>query len=256
MPKTPDQNTPRPQHLDWIAFLGIATAILSALAAAIAGFGHQLDWWHFSVGFTVLRWATFGALAGIVFSLAGIFRTRPRKARKGFWQALLGLAIGLAVVAIPLYWLWIARSVPPIHDITTDTKNPPAFSTLLPLRADAPNPSDYGGPSIAAQQQEAYPDIKPLSLPLSPKQAVNKAVAVARNLGWKVIEVRTNKNGTRFIEATDTTFWFGFVDDIVMRITPRKGGVKIDVRSVSRVGRSDVGANARRISAFLEALSD
>lgn len=253
MTESSTQNASQQQRLDWIAFLGVTIAILSALAAAMAGFGHRLNWWHFSLGFTILRWAIIGALASIILSLWGAFRTRPRKERKGFWRALLGLGIGLTVTAIPLYWLWVASSVPPIHDITTDTKNPPVFSALLPLRADAPNPSHYGGPRVAAQQQKAYPAIKPLHLSLKPNQALNEAVAVAQSLGWKVIEVTTHESGTRIIEATDTTFWFGFVDDIVIRITPLDKGVKVDVRSVSRVGRSDVGANARRIGAFLRA---
>lgn len=256
MTRSSTQSAPHQRHLDRIAFWGVAVAILSALAAAIAGFGHRLDWWHFSLGFTILRWASLGALASIVLSLWGALRTRPGKAqeRKGFWQALLGLAIGLAIIAIPLYWLWVAGSVPPIHDITTDTKNPPTFSALLPLRADAPNPSHYGGPRVAAQQKKAYPAIKPLHLSLSPEQALDEAVAAAQSLGWKVIEVTTHEDGTRIIESIDTTFWFGFVDDIVTRITPLNHGVKIDVRSVSRVGRSDLGTNARRINAFLETL--
>ncbi len=254
MVKSSTQNMLLQQRFDWITFLGVTTAILSALAAASAGFGHRLNGWHFSLGFTILHWATIGALASIVLSLWGAFRTRPRKERKGFWQALLGLGIGLTVVAIPLYWLWMASSVPPIHDITTDTQNPPVFSALLPLRADAPNSSHYGGPPIAAQQQKAYPDIKPLHVPLEPKQALDKAVAIAQSLGWKVIEVTEHKDGTRTIEATDTTFWFGFVDDIIIRITPLDKGVKVDVRSVSRVGRSDVGTNAQRVEAFLGTL--
>ncbi|QBQ53487.1 DUF1499 domain-containing protein [Nitrosococcus wardiae] len=247
-----------PHPLDRIAFLGITIAILSALAAALSGFGHRLGWWHFATGFSVLRWTALGALTGIVFSLWGAFRTRPGRQRRGFWPALLGLTLSLVVLSIPLYWLFIARSVPPIHDITTDTQNPPAFSVLLPLRADAPNPSHYGGINIAAQQQEAYPEIKPLRLPLNSQAALDKALAVAHSLGWKVIGVESQKTkgGSIRLEATDTTFWFGFIDDIVVRITPLDQGSKIDVRSVSRVGRSDVGTNARRIRAFLTTLKE
>ncbi|ADE16616.1 protein of unknown function DUF1499 [Nitrosococcus halophilus Nc 4] len=247
-----------PHPLDRIALLGITIAILSAFAAALSGFGHRLGWWHFATGFSILRWAALGALGSTVLSLWGAFRARPRRQRRGFWPALLGLTLSLAVLSIPLYWLLTARSVPPIHDITTDTQNPPAFSVLLPLRADAPNPSHYGGPNIAAQQQEAYPEIKPLRLPLNSKAALDEALAVAHSLGWKVIGVESpeTEKGNIHIEATDSTFWFGFVDDIVVRITPLDKGSKIDVRSVSRVGRSDVGTNARRIHAFLTALKE
>ncbi|KFI22108.1 DUF1499 domain-containing protein [Nitrosococcus oceani] len=256
-PLNSQQHSPQ-QPLDWVALLGITIAFLSALAAVSSGFGHRLGAWHFTTGFLILRWASFGALAAIVLSLWGAFRTRPQRKRRGFWHALLGLALSLALVSIPLYWLLMARSVPPIHDITTDTDNPPAFSALLPVRAEAPNPSYYGGPSIAAQQQKAYPDIKPLYLSLNPKTILDEALAIARGLGWKVIAVEsreTAKGGIR-LEATDTTLWFGFSDDVVVRITPFDDGSRVDVRSVSRVGRSDVGTNARRIRAFLAALKE
>ncbi|ADJ27807.1 DUF1499 domain-containing protein [Nitrosococcus watsonii] len=257
MKKDPLNSHHSPQQpLDWVAFLGITIAFLSALAAVSSGLGHRLGAWHFTTGFLILRWATFGALVAIVLSLWGVFRTRPQRKRRGIWHALLGLVLSLTLVSIPLYWLLMARSVPPIHDITTDTENPPAFSVLLPVRAEAPNPSRYGGPSIAAQQQKAYPDIKPLHLPLSPKTTLDEALAIARGLGWKVIAVEsreTKKDGIR-LEATDTTLWFGFSDDIVVRITPSDDGSRVDIRSVSRVGRSDVGTNARRIRTFLAAL--
>lgn len=245
-----------PQPLDWVTILGVILAILSALAAILSGFGHRLGWWHFTTGFSILSGAVVGALVSLIPSLWGALRTRPRQGRKGFWQALLGLAISLAIVSIPLYWLLMARSVPPINDITTDTENPPTFSALLPLRANVPSSSHYDGPNIAAQQQKAYPAIKPLDLPLNPKRTLNEALAVAENLGWNIIAVESNqtkKEGIR-LEATDTTLWFGFTDDIVVRITPLSSGSKVDMRSASRVGRSDIGTNARRIRSFLAAL--
>jgi uncharacterized protein (DUF1499 family) len=244
----------RQQPLDRIALIGLVIAILSAFAAALSGVGHRLGWWHFSTGFSILSGATLGALIGIGFSVGGIVRTRSRqKPRRGFWQALLGFIMALIVASIPLYWWTIARSVPPIHDITTDTDNPPSFSALLPLRAEAPNPSQYGGSAVALQQQEAYPDIKPLHLSLTTDQALAAAVTVAQKLGWNVIAV-TEEEHKILLEATDTTSWFGFVDDIVIRITPLGRGSRVDIRSVSRVGRSDLGTNARRIRAFLKAL--
>jgi uncharacterized protein (DUF1499 family) len=255
MTKNSTYNAPLQRPLDRIALLGIAIAILSAFAAALAGMGHRLGWWHFSTGFSMLTGATFGALISIGFSLGGILRTRlQKKARRGFWQALLGLLIGLTVASIPLYWWYMARSVPPIHDITTDTDNPPDFSALLPLRAEAPNPSQYGGPTVAIQQQKAYPDLKSLPLSLNTDQALEEAVAVAQKLGWNVIAVTVKEDHKIILEATDTTPWFGFVDDIVIRIIPLDKGSRVDVRSVSRVGRSDVGTNARRVRTFLKAL--
>jgi uncharacterized protein (DUF1499 family) len=119
---------------------------------------------------------------------------------------------------------------------------------ILPLRAGAPNPAEYGGAEVAAQQRAGYPDIGPLILQTLPQQAFDRALAAARDMGWEI--VATDPTSGR-IEATATTFWFGFKDDVVVRVTPVGDGSRIDVRSVSRVGRSDVGSNAERIKAYL-----
>lgn len=139
------------------------------------------------------------------------------------------------------------RSLPHIHDITTDTADPPEFVAVLPLRADAPNPPEYAGEEIAVQQRAAYPDIQPLRLPLAPVQAFERALATADSQGWHIVAAALPEGR---IEATATTFWFGFKDDVVIRVTPDNGGSRIDMRSKSRVGGSDVGANAARIRAF------
>jgi uncharacterized protein (DUF1499 family) len=139
-----------------------------------------------------------------------------------------------------------------IHDITTDTETPPVFVAILPLRAGTPNTAEYGGPEVAAQQRTGYPDLKPLTLTIPPAQAFPHALAVAREMGW---EIAANEPAEGRIEATDATFWFGFKDDVVVRITPAGSGSRIDVRSVSRVGRSDVGKNAERITEYLERIA-
>ncbi len=184
-------------------------------------------------------------------SIAGLILSRRPFSRLRLFFSFSGLVIGLLVVGILWSWWRTAQTVPPIHDITTDTENPPVFVSILPLRKDAPNPADYGGPEIAAQQKAAYPDLAPAMLPLSPSQAFEQALRTARDMGWTIV----NSNpGEGRIEATDTTFWFGFKDDIVIRITAAGQESRVDVRSVSRVGRSDVGTNAKRIRTFLEKL--
>jgi uncharacterized protein (DUF1499 family) len=175
------------------------------------------------------------------------------------------LALGVAVVGLvllgasgPVYrlsgfpytWQRRAQSVPPIHDITTDLDNPPAFDAIVPLRASAPNPLDRP-PVLATQQREGYPDLAPATVSLPPAQAFDRALAIAQDAGWEIV-IADRAAGR--IEATDTTFWFGFKDDVAVRLTPWGAGTRVDVRSVSRVGRSDVGTNARRIRAFLDAL--
>lgn len=168
------------------------------------------------------------------------------------WAAL-GLMIGLITVLVPLYWLRAAQQVPPIHDITTDVEHPPRFLAVLPLRNDAPNSAEYGGREIALQQAKAYPEIAPALLDVTPEQAYQRALAVARKMGWNIVYENPAEGR---IEATDTTRWFGFKDDVVVRITLAGQGSRVDIRSASRVGLSDAGANARRIEAFLKRLGD
>ena len=227
-------------------------AIVAGLLAVLAGFGSRWGWWHFRIGFIIMLVALLGGLIAIVLSIIGVISTRPGATRRGFIYAIFGLLVSLIVVGLPLNLIINGFRLPPIHDITTDTENPPRFVAILPLRKNADNPSDYGGPEIAAQQRKAYPNIHPLMLKLKPDQAFQRALAVARDMGWDIVEATPTEGR---IEATARTFWFGFKDDVIMRVTPSGDGSRVDVRSVSRVGTSDVGANAKRIQTYLERLA-
>lgn len=138
---------------------------------------------------------------------------------------------------------------PAIHDITTDTENPPLFVTASQERGSKANPLDIKPDSIA-RQLEAYPDLQPLQSSLSQDAAFDRSLQVARELQWQVYH-EDRANGV--IEAMDSTRFMGFKDDVVIRIRAGKGGSVVDLRSVSRVGKGDVGANAKRIRAFLNA---
>jgi uncharacterized protein (DUF1499 family) len=236
-----------------IATIGLAIALVAGLALLIAGPGHRFGWWSFATGFGILRYAAYAAIAAVAVSAVALILAPWRGQRRGMFRALAGLIIGLITVGIPAYYLHVARSVPPIHDVTTDTEDPPAFDALLGLRADAPNPATYGGPEVAAQQREAYPDLAPADYPISPEAAFEAALAAARDRGWDIVAAQ---EGAGRIEASDRTLWFGFVDDIVIRVRPTDVGSRVDVRSVSRVGVSDVGANAARIRAYLADLTE
>jgi uncharacterized protein (DUF1499 family) len=236
-----------------LATAGLALALVAGLGLLVSGPGHRFGWWSFGTGFALMRWAAYAGIAAAVVSAAALVLAPLRARRRGMLRALAGLVIGLITVGVPAWFLQTARSVPPIHDITTDTEEPPAFETILPLRAQAPNPATYGGPTIAAQQREGYPDIVPADYPVGTDAAFEAALAAARELGWTVVAM--DEAGGR-IEAIDRTFWFGFADDIVIRIRPSDAGSRIDVRSVSRVGVSDVGTNAARIRAFLAQLDE
>lgn len=217
--------------------------------AILSSFGAKWGWWHFRTGFGMLRVAAYGGLVVAAFSLVAIYLTRPRASRRGLPLAVLALVVGLATFVVLWQVQSLARSVPPIHDITTDTENPPEFVAISPLRADAPNPIEYEGQEIARQQREAYPDIRPLVLDLPPERVFGHALDAARGMGWDIVAA---DSGAGRIEATDETFWYGFEDDVVIRLNREDGGTVLDIRSVSRVGVGDVGVNARRIRRYLK----
>ena len=239
--------------LSRFAMLVFYLAILVGLIAMMAGIGSRFGWWSFRTGFTLLRWAAYGGIATVVLSIGAMIAARPGGPRRGLVLAVLALLVGVAVAGVPWQWRRTARSVPPIHDITTDVERPPEFVAMLPLRADAPNSAEYGGPEIAEQQQAGYPDIQPVTLALPPDQAFARALDVVRQMGLEVVAAEPDQGR---IEATDRTLWFGFEDDMVIRVAPSEGGSRIDARSVSRVGGSDVGTNARRIREFMERVTE
>jgi uncharacterized protein (DUF1499 family) len=236
----------------WLSRSALVLALGSAAIAILAGFGSRLGWWHFSTGFKILTGAAYGGLGSAILGFVGCVAALWRGQRRGAWLALVGLTIGLVVVGVPWQMKRTAQRVPPIHDITTDTDDPPRFADILPLRKDAPNSADYGGPDLAAQQQAAYPDIQPVMLRMPGQEAFTQALKAADAMGWDIVAANPEEGR---IEATDTTRWFGFKDDIVIRIQAQGDESRIDVRSVSRVGKSDVGTNARRIRAYVRRLS-
>ena len=225
-------------------------AIIAVVMLAASGFGVRLDLWSFRIGFQILRWAAYG---GLFAAALGLLALIIPKIRAGAPVSLvLSMVLGLATAYLPWHWSQQAQSVAPIHDISTDLTDPPSFVAILPLRADAPNPATYGGDQIAAAQRESYPDIQSLHLVLPPGEVFARALSAAHAIGWDV--VATDAAAGR-IEATATTFWFGFKDDVVVRIRPAPSGNVVDVRSVSRVGKSDVGTNAKRIRTYLAKLT-
>lgn len=215
-----------------------------------AGLGYRFGAWPLGTGFQIMRWSASVALAASAAALIATLLALAYAPRRTLVLSVIALAIGLSIAAPPVYYFWQAKHVPPIHDISTDTVNPPRFVAVLPLRKDARNPVDYS-PAVAAQQKAAYPDIAPALLSVPPTRALQLAEQVARSMGWDIVAVSP---ADLRIEATATTLLFGFKDDIVIRVTPEDGASRVDIRSLSRVGVSDLGTNARRVRAFLSEL--
>jgi len=166
---------------------------------------------------------------------------------------LAALLLGLGVALVPWSGMRQASTVPPIHDISTDTQRPPEFIAMLPVRADAPNSAVYEGAEIAQQQITAYPDLRTRRIAAAPAVVFERALQAARDMGWDIVAADAAAGR---IEATDTTLWFGFKDDVVIRVEADGAGSRVDVRSLSRVGGSDVGTNAKRIRAYLKKLGE
>ena len=247
------EHTVRKPSISWVVLLGAGLAVASALLLLAGPVGYRLGILPLRVALqTLLRWGAYAAIAAAVLSLAGLVvtLTRPREARRGILLAAVSLLAGVVLIGIPGRFR-LGPPKPPIHDITTDTQEPPEYVAVLPLRVNAPNTTVYGGEKIASQQREAYPDLQPLILNVPPPQAFERALATVREMGWDLVAADAAAGR---IEATDTTFWFGFKDDVVIRVRPADGGSRVDVRSLSRVGGGDAGTNAKRIRAYLDAL--
>jgi uncharacterized protein (DUF1499 family) len=233
------------------ASIALALGLVCATAALLAGPLYRLGMLPLGAGLGTIRWAATGALAGTTFALLGLLLgafagVDGRRGRAG-----AALVLNLLVAGPPLYMYREVQRLPRIHDVSTDTSDPPTFVAVVPLRKEARNPLDYPA-ATAEQQKRGYPDIAPLKLALEPARAFERAERAARAMGWDIVAVAPD---ALRIEATDTTALFGFKDDVVIRIRPLGAGSIVDLRSLSRVGGSDFGANAKRIRAFMVRLS-
>lgn len=232
--------------MGWLLLLALACLTLELLA----GPAYRMGWLELRPALQTLRQAA--TVAAAVFVLSLLLRTvvGRRLPAAGRWYAIAASLVALLAFAPPAYlWTQVNR-LPHIHDVSTDTLDPPGFVALLAQRRNAPNGLDCT-PQVAAQQKQGYPDIAPLLLKLAPDQIFAKAERAAQDMGWTIVQADP---ATLRLEATATTLLFGFQDDVVVRIRPEGAGSRVDVRSVSRVGGSDFGANAKRVRAFSDKL--
>ena len=193
----------------------------------------------------------FGVFAGIAALILLVLQILFKRKTVTLGSTIMALLLSTIAIAIPLSMLNKGKSVPPIHDISTDLVNPPEFVAIAPLRADAPNPVEYAGVEVATQQRAAYPELQTLNYTQSKSELVEATKQAIDHLGWQLVNIDADQG---IVEATDRTMWFGFKDDVIVRITDKGSERLVDIRSKSRVGGSDLGKNAERIHDFTEEL--
>ena len=259
----------RPQYA--AAILSLACFVVGAPIALTASYGRQAGWWDYPTGLEILA---PGALLGVIGGAAGLiwlYRAFRDNNSAGWKFGALGVAGCLLLAGIPLNQLRLYFISPPIHEITTDPEFPPLFVALLPLRGHATNSPDYDGMTLvtyggrrthsAAAQKKAYPDIKPYVALLNPTQDPTvdptkilfwRGFERAKDQGWDIVYF-SEKEGR--IEATHTSFWFGLVQDISIRVRAAgKIGARLDIRAKSREGDNDMGETAALVRSYIAAL--
>lgn len=231
------------------ALAGVAMAIALSRAGAVepagalAVFGASL---------------TLSCLAGLLASAAAIeiWRTGARGAR----PAAVGFALMLALCAYPAYLTSLALRHPALNDVSTDLEHPIAYMTSLRAReARAGRTPPTVGADAAEAQRSAYPDLRPALVDMEPAQAYQLVLRLAKASGWRIVDGNppsASGDGVARVDATEHSLFFGFADDIAIRITPLAAQTRIDMRSSSRVWRHDFGANASRVERFMAEIRD
>lgn len=221
----------------------LGLAVTSLILLPVAALGSRLQFFHFRIGLLLF---TLAALLGLIAIAISALRTRRQASEEG--RRTLSRAAMLALPAVMFFTLnlFAGAGAPLIHDISTDTVDPPQFEAALEQRSTGDNQPEYNA-DIAAQQRSAYPEIQTIHSQLPPAQAIARARAIAEDMGWEVYAYDAQRG---HLEAVASTRWFGFRDDVVVRVRASETGSSVDLRSASRVGEGDLGANARRIRDF------
>ena len=239
--------------LIWLISLA---ALGLALAIAAAGPGTRIGLWDYGTGLQIIRQTALPVMiaagAGVAAFVLSLFAARGL----AVFPLIAAIAAGVAAM-VPVKMKAAVDANPFIHDITTDFSDPPPI--IIAANEDRKNPPDYVGDepaprsdmTTAEAQRAAFPDIETMHVAMSVEDAAARATSVVTDMGMKLLSDGPVDDGW-MIEAADTSFWFGFVDDFIVRIRPDGAGATIDLRSKSRVGVSDLGANAQRVRTFME----
>ncbi|WP_051309332.1 DUF1499 domain-containing protein [Desulfogranum japonicum] len=231
------------------AWMIVQICLLLCMACCVLGVRYQVISWKLAMivaGVCVVLTTVLGFL-GLMTALMGMHQGQWSGFMTGFASFLFSW-IPLSLVLI----VWTgSRDFPLIHDITTDSVSVPTYEVLAARRTGHENSPDYAGQEIATLQKQAYPDIVPLVMEGNRGEVFQQCLQVAESLQWQIVSSRKEDG---IIEAVATTRIFRFHDDIIIRLTPEEMGVRVDIRSASRVGKGDLGANARRIREFFSQL--
>ena len=244
-----------------ITTAALVLSIGAVLVALIGALGSGQGAWHFRTGFTLLQYALFAAALGAVLAIAGLIAARGGAMHKYTKRNILALVVGLGFVLYLGSQIATARSVPAIHDVTTDIDDIPKFYRLVVRRDNMENIPDLGRRDLAALpprerwraiHREHYDDLRTIRVPWTVPQTIERAEALARERGWEIV---TADPRSGILEAVDTSTFFRFKDNVLVRARPAApGGTDVDMRSISRVGASDVGVNAKRVRSFMRDL--
>jgi hypothetical protein len=236
--------------------VSLIAALIAALAIPITAAGRVMGLWPSIPAIFLAFLATAVAmLFAIILGLIGVLRRGGRPLRAyPVAGSLLALIVGLIVLVPVGSFVRLGFKYPPIHDVSTDTVNPPQFVAILAERqaTHAPNSTVFN-PATAGPQRRGFPDLTTRELALPAADAFSRALAAAKAMGWRIVAFDPSVGR---IEASDVTFWSGFVDDVVIRVKPIDASrTAIDVRSESRLGGGDAGKNGMRIRAYLAKLT-
>lgn len=250
-------------------FLGVAgrlsfAAFLAALALGLtASFGTRLGYWDYRVGLErIFPYSIYVGALTFVLGLIWLVVALAANKATGFRYGLTGFLGSVVVLGVPLASYIDSYGKPPIHDVSTDVEHPPEFVALLLQRDGATNPPDYDGDKLVRMdgkiyttrqlQKKYYGDIHTIGQLMPPERLFKRALATTRDMGWNIIAVVPDEGR---IEATNTSLFFGFVSDIVIRVKPSGMGARLDIRAKSRVRDADGGANARLIRDYVKKLA-
>ncbi|MEE4212061.1 MAG: DUF1499 domain-containing protein [Parvularcula sp.] len=216
-------------------------------------YGYRLDLLDLGAMFGFVRMLIIPLAVAAVLALAATLALLMRRAWLASIAALFVAAAAAGFAYLPIWMRGEASKVPPIHDITTDTQDPPEFVATAALRKPDENPAAYDT-AQTEQQREAYPELKSLVMPKRIDEAFAIAMDAVKAEGLDIVDINPREGR---IEATETVPLFGFKDDVVIRLrNAHNRATVIDIRSKSRVGRSDLGFNARRIESLLERMEE